>query len=105
MQGLVCLDRNNVLLGKHLDRVRDAVEQPQQPKPEDVGAVGTDPVLDQRRLLSFHPRIQPGKVQDREKHDPGQRGLDKQNFDHGDTRFAERNVFHSLVFGVVVTAF
>ena len=48
------------------------MEQSEEAKPENVGAVRADPVLDQRRLLSLHPGMKSREVQDGEENDPCQ---------------------------------
>ncbi len=62
--------RDNVLLGEHLDRVGRAVKNSQQLEAEDGGAVGSNPILDEGRLLPLHPCMEPRQVQYPEKNDP-----------------------------------
>ena len=72
-------------LVEHLHRVGQTVEQSQQPKPEDGGAVGPDPVLDERGLLPLHPGVEPRHVQHREENKARQDELDDHVFYHGAT--------------------
>jgi hypothetical protein len=52
------------------------MEEAHQPPPEDAGAVGANPVLDDGRLLALQPGMQRGQVQDAEEHDACQGELD-----------------------------
>src|SRR2546426_10432033 len=85
MQSLIRTSRDDILLAEHLDHIGDAVERSQQPKAEDVGAVGPDAVLDECGLLPLHPGMKPRQVQSREKDDAGERHFDEQHLHHGFT--------------------
>ncbi len=83
MQDLVRAFRDEVLLGEHLDRVGDRVEEPQHRESQDVGAVRADPVLHDRGLLSLDPGMEAREVQDPEEQDAREDELDDQVFHHG----------------------
>ena len=72
--------RNGILLGQHLEDVRQTVEKSQQAKAKYVGAVGANPVLDQSGLLALYPGVKSREVQDGEKNDAGQGEFNSQNF-------------------------
>ena len=71
-----------VLLGQHLDRVGQRVEQPQDANAEaEHGygrAVGPDPVLHDRGLLALDPGQEPAEVQHHEHDEPDRDRLEQQ---------------------------
>ncbi len=69
-----------VLLGEHLHRVRERVQEPQDADPEDRRPVGPDTVLHDGGLLALHPGQEPAEVQDHE-HDERDRDRLQQQID------------------------
>src|SRR5262245_1808242 len=82
VKGPVGARRNNVFLGEHLQHIGHAVKHSEEPKPEDLSAIGPDAILYERGLLPFHPRMEPCQVQSRKKDDSGQSRLYDQDFHH-----------------------
>src|SRR5262247_2917256 len=64
--------RYDVFLGEHLQHIGHAVKHSEEPKPEDLSAIGADAILYQRGLLPLHPRMEPCQVQSRKKDNPRQ---------------------------------
>jgi hypothetical protein len=55
---------NKVLLGQQLDSVGNGMKKPQGAKSEKIGSVGSDSILHQSTLLSFHPAEDEHKTHD-----------------------------------------
>ena len=83
-----------VLLGQHLDRVGQGVEQPQDADAEaehgDGRAVGPDPVLHDRGLLALDPGQEPAEVQHHEHHEADRDGLEQEIEGHAAHAFTMR---------------
>ncbi len=73
---------HEVFLEDHLDGVRDRLEKPEHPQPQDLGPVGPDPVLDDGALLA----LDPGQVQG-EDEEPDQ---EDDHLDQDDEELAHR---------------
>ena len=69
---------NDILLGEHLDGVRKGMKEAHQPPSQNAGAVGPDPVLDDRRLFALQPGMQRREVQHPEEQEDRQSQLDAQ---------------------------
>ena len=69
---------NDILLGEHLDGVRKGMKEAHQPPSQNAGAVGSDPVLDDRRLFALQPGMQRREVQHPEEQEDRQSQLDAQ---------------------------